>query len=53
MKQAKLNSTGNMCEFMAVKYHQFSMLSDISRGKSALFGKSDCFLCISPHEIAL
>ena len=52
MKHANLIGVINICAFLAVINHQFSMYSGISWGQSAHFRKSDCLKCKSPHEIA-
>jgi len=53
MIYADLLSTSNTSALMAVENHQFSMYSNVSRGKCALFGKSDCFECLSLHKITV
>ena len=53
MIYADLISTGDKSALLAVENHQFSMYSAPSRGLCALFRKSDCFECLSPHEAAV
>jgi len=40
------------CAHLAVFNHQLAMTPVTPRGQSALFGKSDCVECLSPHELA-